>query len=68
MKADEFYEIVDTVYKACMGIMKSKGEAYSGEEDKFGNFKRVAKKRNVSPFLVWGIYFDKHLLISQRSI
>jgi len=62
MKATDFYDMCDQIYKCeLMPIMKSKGEAYSGQEDKLGNFKRIAAKYKVSSFLVWSIYFGKHL-------
>jgi len=62
MKAKKFLELVkQNIFVRCLAIMKSKGEAYSGKEDKFGNFNRIAEKRDVSRYLVWSIYFDKHL-------
>ena len=60
MKANEFYHLARGFFEHCMDIMKSKGEAYSGQEDKLGNFKRTAEKNGVSPILVWKIFFDKH--------
>lgn len=62
MKASDFYEQCDSIYKnECMPLMKGKGEAYSGQDDKLGNFKRIAKKYHITPFLVWAIFFGKHL-------
>lgn len=62
MKANDFYVMCDRIYaEELMPIMKSKGEAYSGKEDKLGNFKRLAAKYQVSPFLVWAIFFGKHI-------
>lgn len=61
MKNKEFYTLTDELYKLCLEIMKSKGEAYSGQEDKLGNFKRVAKSLAMTPYQVWYVYFAKHL-------
>ena len=61
MKEKIFYEKCDELYKECMDIMKTKGQAYSGLEDKLGNFKRVAKNLAMTPKQVWYVYFSKHL-------
>lgn len=61
MKEDKFYKLVDEFHKECMDIMHTKGQAYSGKEDKLGNFKRVAKNLSMTPEQVWYVYFSKHL-------
>jgi len=61
MKQDQFYGIAKEYWKDCMKIMKSKGIAYSGRKDKFGNFKRIAKNLGLTPYQVWYVYFAKHL-------
>ena len=61
MKPKDFYELTQKVIDDCMEIMKSKGIAYSGLKDKFGNFKRIAKNLSMSPEQVWYVYFAKHL-------
>ena len=61
MKADELYDLIQKeILPPCLEIMKSKGEAYSGKEDKLGNFKRCAKLADVSTEKAWFIYFVKH--------
>jgi hypothetical protein len=47
----------------CMKILEAKGHDYShgGEIDANRNIKTVAKLLDVSPKLVWAIYFWKHL-------
>lgn len=61
MKEERFYKLTDKLILDCMEIMKSKGTAYSGLEDKLGNFKRVAKSLALTPQQVWYVYFAKHL-------
>ena len=61
MKEKDFYKLVDDRYAKCMEIMKSKGTAYSGLDDKLGNFKRVAKNLAMTPEQVWYVYFAKHV-------
>ena len=60
MEAQKFYDLTKNFLDECMEIMKSKGMAYSGTNDKFGNFKRVAKNLCMSPEQVWFVYFSKH--------
>lgn len=61
MKEERFYKLIDKLFLDCMEIMKSKGVAYSGLDDKLGNFKRVAKSLALTPQQVWYVYFAKHL-------
>jgi hypothetical protein len=62
MKSEELYDLIEKeMLPQCFAIMKSKGEAYSGTEDKLGNFKRVGKFLNLTPEQVWAVYFHKHL-------
>jgi len=61
MKSEELYQLINgELLPKCMNIMKSKGEAYSGKEDKLGNFKRCAKLSGTSIEKAWFIYFVKH--------
>jgi len=61
MLSEDFYKLIEKeLLPQCFEIMKSKGEAYSGQEDKLGNFKRCAKLAGVSTKKAWFIYFTKH--------
>ena len=62
MKSQELYDFIEKdLLVECFRIMQTKGEAYSGVEDKLGNFKRVGKFLNLTPEQVWAVYFHKHL-------
>jgi len=61
MRAQDFYDSIEDLMDVCMEIMKSKGLAYSGKNDSFANFKRVAKNLCMSQYYVWYVYFSKHL-------
>ena len=62
MKSDELFKFIETdLLPQCFDIMKTKGEAYSGLEDKLGNFKRIAKTLNLPVEQVWYVYFAKHM-------
>lgn len=61
MKSEELYKLVEEeILPECFKIMSSKGEAYSGLEDKLGNFKRCAHLANEPIEKVWFTYFIKH--------
>ena len=61
MQAQKFYDLTEELIDECLEIMKSKGLAYSGKQDSFANFKRVAKNLSMSQYNVWYVYFAKHL-------
>lgn len=61
MKLEEFKCVVDEVLTECLEIMDSKGVAYSGMDDKFGNFNRIAGLLNLDRTEVWSVYFHKHI-------
>ena len=60
MKIDEFDVFMDGVVCDCESIMKSKGLAYSGKEDKLGNFNRLGDMLDLSNKQTWAVYFVKH--------
>ena len=61
MTSERLFTLIEQeVLPQCMDIMKTKGEAYSGQEDKLGNFKRCAKLSNMPIKKAWMIYFLKH--------
>ena len=60
MTLQEFDRVMDEMFLACNEVMKSKGLAYSGKEDKLGNFKRCAKLSGTDIDKVWFTYFIKH--------
>jgi len=61
MTSEQLYTLIqDKILPDCYNIMKSKGESYSGLEDKLGNFKRCAKFADVNIEKAWYIYFVKH--------
>ena len=61
MNSNDLYNLIDKeLLPKCMDIMKSKGEAYSGLEDKLGNFKRCSILAGTTIEKAWFIYFVKH--------
>jgi len=61
MKSDELMSFIQKqILPVCYDIMSTKGEAYSGLEDKLGNFKRCSNLANVSIEKAWFVYFVKH--------
>ena len=61
MKSEELYGLIEKeLLPECFKIMSTKGEAYSGTEDKLGNFKRCAALAGVPVEKIWYVYFIKH--------
>jgi len=61
MIVEDVENLIDKLLVECKNIRLSKGEAYSGKEDKLGNFKRVAQFLGLTSEQVWATYFHKHL-------
>lgn len=62
MKSEELYSFIEQkILPQCFDIMKTKGQSYSGKEDKLGNFKRLAVLTNSTPEKVLFIYLMKHV-------
>jgi len=62
MKKSRFLELQKKLKTEVEDTFNQKGPAYTGEsKDCLANFKKMAEKFNVSPLLVWGIYFNKHV-------
>lgn len=61
MKSEELYKLIEKeVLVDCFEIMKTKGESYSGLEDKLGNFKRCGKLAGIESKKALYIYLCKH--------
>lgn len=56
-----FKKEVEKSLNELKSVLDSKGKAYSGDEDYFANFKRIASDLNINPETVWYVYFSKHL-------
>ena len=64
MNNKEFRRCRNKLDALCGIILDMKGPAYAQEaisNDRLGNFKRAAKKYNISPLVVVGIFLDKHM-------
>jgi len=56
-----FLKNVDQRFEECKKILMTKGLEYmAGDDDRFANFKRIAKKYGVPTELVAAIYMEKH--------
>lgn len=64
MNSEEFLRYRSELDGLCTEILGVKGEAYAHEGtsgDRLGNFWRAARKFDVSPLVVIGIFLSKHL-------
>ncbi len=50
----------DKFYAECVKTMTTKGQEYSGSDDKFANFKRLADLQEIPMDSIWFTYFTKH--------
>lgn len=61
MTIKEFNELIkNELLPKCFKVMNTKGLAYSGKEDKLGNFKRCGVLAGMPTTKAWLAYFVKH--------
>lgn len=61
MNKPDFQDLLLQTHKRMLTLTASKGEEYARNEDQLANFKRNAAQVNLSPEIVWFVYFNKHL-------
>ena len=61
MTAEKFLDLLQESRDRRDGIMLGKGVEYQTTADFLANFKQVADMVDVTPLLVWAIYFHKHV-------
>lgn len=61
MNYKDFEELTRQSFETRMEIMNTKGKEYSGTEDKFANFKRLATMQELPAESIWLTYFTKHM-------
>lgn len=61
MRRTEFLSIVESAHQRQLEIMRVKGDAYSGSDDVFANFKRNAERLGLTQYQIWLVYFAKHV-------
>lgn len=61
MTKEDFYNLIEKeVIPECIKILKTKGEAYTLNDDRLMSFKKNAKLIGISPERQWLMYFTKH--------
>lgn len=62
MNKTEYKQIRKELLELCEKIMKSKQPEYTNNnQDVLYNFKSSAKRLNIKPSEVWGVFLDKHI-------
>lgn len=61
MNRNEFITHVNERTTTRVDLLRTKGQAYSGDADAFANFKRNAEKLGLSRYQIWAVYCGKHL-------
>lgn len=61
-------EVAKKVFDRVTWLLDNKGADYGNTEDANANFKETAKKFGISPFQVWGMLVDKHVIAINNAI
>jgi hypothetical protein len=68
MTIEERQAILRRVYDEVLDVTDGKGRAYAGDDDALDNFKKIAELLGISPFIVWAVFFLKHVLCVTNAI
>ena len=60
MTRDQMQDVMSAVYLECEGLRKAGQAEYSGGEDAFGNFNRLAAALKIDRRKILWIYVSKH--------
>lgn len=61
MSKEDFYSLIENeIIPDCIAILKTKGEAYTSDNDRLGGLKNIAAKLDNTPEKQWMSYFVKH--------
>jgi len=62
MNHKEYNELRKKILENCQDIMNQKQPEYTNNnQDVLHNFKSTAKRLNIKPTEVWGVFLDKHI-------
>jgi len=61
MNIQDFNTTLEDLLKECRHLLETKGADYSGKEDRFENFKKLADRLGMTKYQVWAVYFGKHI-------
>ncbi len=61
MTFEDFDNMMENTFETLREVRRTKGKEYANSDDRLDNFKRISKKKGVSPLVVAGIFLDKHL-------
>jgi hypothetical protein len=65
---EERMQVFDGVIAECRAIMEAKGAAYAEDGDALSNFKLVAGRTGTTPFQVWLVLFEKHIISIEQAV
>lgn len=58
---EDFDRLISELWQGSGALLKSKGAEYASNEERLGNFKRIATASGVSPERVAFIFLQKHV-------
>lgn len=71
MTRKDFDDLRTEILAHAQRINDTKGPDYSHDDenaDALNNFKEVGERLGVEPMIVWGVYFEKHVLALERYV
>jgi hypothetical protein len=60
MTRDEFLALLEEIHQEIVGLNKTKGHDYAGDEDALSNFKEMGRVADLPPERIWQVYAGKH--------
>lgn len=58
----------EKMFERVRWLLDNKGQDYGSEADANANFKETARKFGITPFQVWGVLVDKHIIAVANAI
>lgn len=58
---EQFLAFVEESHQKIIGLNKTKGHDYAGDEDALSNFKESGEDAGITPEQAWLVFFGKHL-------
>lgn len=62
MNITDFNEqALEPLFDECRNLLNTKGKDYSGNNDRFLNFKHNGTRLGMEKYQIWAVYFAKHI-------
>lgn len=68
MTINEREEHIEELFMECQGVLRAKGQAYSGNAEANSNLERSAKDADLSKYQILHVFLNKHLACIRNAI